>query len=154
MPRASRGAKASREVFTVVTPGNVEVVRRVRAPLELTDEQAAEFQRTVSVMPAEWFCPGNTALLAQLSRHVIMARRIAQMIQRAILAAEDDTVEGRAAVFELEKMQLRESAMISRLMTQLRLTPQAVAPRGVSAKAVHEVESPWSGLKQITSDEA
>ena len=157
MPRASRGAKASREVFTVVTPGNVEVVRRVRAPLELTDEQAAEFQRTVSVMPAEWFCPGNTALLAQLSRHVITARRIAQMIERAILAAEDDTVEGRAAgrqVFELEKMQLRESAMISRLMTQLRLTPQAVAPRGVSAKAVHEVESPWSGLKQITSDEA
>ena len=51
-------------------------------------------------------------------------------------------------------MQLRESAMISRLMTQLRVTPQAVAPRGVSAKAVHEVESPWSGLKQITVSEA
>ena len=93
MPRKSN---MSREILTIATDGNVEVVKRVRPPMQLTDEQAAEFQRTVSVMPAEWFCPGNTALLAQLSRHVIMARRIAQMIERAILAAEDDTVEGRA----------------------------------------------------------
>ena len=70
-----------------------------------------------------------------------------------VLDAVDDPLAGKR-IFELEKMQLRESAMISRLMTQLRLTPQAVQPRGVSAKAVHAVESPWSGLKQITSDEA
>ena len=150
MPRVSRGAKSSREIFTVVNPDNVEVVRRVRVPLELTDAQATEFQRLVSVMPAEWFCPGNLAMLTQLSRHVIMARRIAQKLEHAISDADDDPIAGKK-IFELEKMQLRESAMISRLMTQLRITPQAVAPRGVSAKSVHEVESPWSGLKQITS---
>ena len=99
MPRVSRGAKSSREIFTVVNPDNVEVVRRVRVPLELTDEQATEFQRLVSVMPAEWFCPGNLAMLTQLSRHVIMARRIAQKLEHAISDADDDPIAGKK-IFE------------------------------------------------------
>ena len=149
MPRPSRFSRE--EKLMVVTPGNLEVIKRVRAPVELTQEQTIEFQRMVSVMPAEWFCPGNVAMLCQLSRHVIMARRIAQLIEIAVSDAEDDPAAGKR-VFELEKMQLRESAMISRLMTQLRLTPQAVQPRGISVKATQQVESPWSGLKQITSE--
>lgn len=152
MPRKSQ---ASREILTVVTDGNVEVVRRVRPPSELTDLQAAEFQRVVSSMPAEWFCPGNIAMLCQYCRHVIMARWLGQQIEHTMTRLgedpEEDPILGRK-LHELEKMQLRESAMIARLMTQLRITPQAVQPRGVSAKTMHEVESPWSGLKQIGQD--
>jgi hypothetical protein len=142
MPRISR---AARQLLEVVTTGNVEVVRRVRAPPELTPEQAEEFQRVVSQMPAEWFCLGHTALLCQYARHVIMARRIAQLIEQAM-----PDPDGGKKVEGLIQAQARETSIICRLMTRLRLTPQAVQPRGVSPKTVHEVESPWSGLKQIT----
>jgi hypothetical protein len=136
-------------MLTVVTDGNVEVIKRVRPPLELTDIQAAEFQRVVSTMPAEWFCNGNMALLCQYCRHVIMARHLGEMIEQAMSELGHDPLAGKR-LHELEKMQLRESAMIGKLMTQLRLTPRAVAPRNVSMKSMHEVESPWSGLKQIS----
>jgi hypothetical protein len=132
-------------MLTVVTPGNVEVVRRVRPPLELTEEQAEEFQRVVSSMPAEWFCPGNVAMLCQYARHVIMARRIAQLVEQVLL----DPDSGRR-VDQLIALQRSETSMLCRLMTQLRLTPQAVQPRGVSPKTTHDVASPWSGLKQLT----
>ena len=85
MPRAS---KFARETLSVVTDGNVEVLRRVRAPNVLTDEQAAEFQFVVNSMPSEWFCPGNTALLCQYARHVVMAKRIAQLIEQAALESD------------------------------------------------------------------
>jgi hypothetical protein len=140
-----RTSKAARQMLEIVTDSSVEVVRRVRPPLELTDEQAAEFARVVNQMPAEWFCPGNLAMLCQYARHVIMARRIAQLIERAI-----SDPDGEKKVEGLVKAQARETSIICRLMTQLRLTPQSVQPRNVSLKAMHQVQSPWSGLKQLT----
>ena len=104
MPRTSR---AARQLLEVVTTGNVEVVRRVRAPPELTPEQAEEFQRVVSQMPAEWFCPGHTALLCQYARHVIMARRIAQLIEQSMSDPDSGKkVEG------LTEAQARETSVI------------------------------------------
>ena len=67
----ARTSRVSREMLTIVTDGNVEVVKRVRPPMELTDKQAAEFQRVINAMPADWFCPGNIAMLCQYCRHVI-----------------------------------------------------------------------------------
>jgi hypothetical protein len=137
----------SREMLAVVSPDNVEVIRRVRVPLELTDEQAAEFQRVINSMPSEWFCPGNVAMLTQYCRHVIMARRIGQMIEREILKPDSER-----RVERLISIQRAESNIISKLMTQLRLTPQAVQPRGISVMRTHQAESPWSGLKQIAQN--
>lgn len=145
MPRPSR---LSREMLSVVRPDNVEVIRRIRVPLELTDEQAKEFQRVVDSMPSEWFCPGNLAMLVQYCRHVIWARRIDQQLEAAML----DPDAGRR-VDQLLVLQRAESNIISKLMTQLRLTPQAVQPRGISVQRTHQTESPWSGLKQIAQSE-
>jgi hypothetical protein len=135
----ARQSRASRELLTVVTPGNVEVVRRLRPPLELTEEQTAEFQRVVSQQPADWFSPGNLALLCQYCRHVIMARRIADLIETEMA----DPTANPTRLNALIMAQRQESSIICRLMTQLRLTPQAVAPSRTSAAKVYETINPF-----------
>jgi hypothetical protein len=134
-------------MLSVVSEDNVEVMRRVRVPNVLTDEQAAEFRFAVDSMPAEWFCPGNTALLCQYARHVVMAKRIAQLIEKAALDPD-----GAKQLKELILAQERETSIICRLMTLLRLTPQSVQPSRSSARLTHQAESPWSGLKQIAQN--
>src|SRR5215475_802359 len=100
MPRLSQTAIATLEL---VDETGVEVVRRLRAPDELTAEQSIEFNRVVSMMPAEWFSPGNIGALVQYCRHVIAARRIAEMIEAAALAGDGEAVE------RLLKAQIAES---------------------------------------------
>lgn len=140
MPRVSQ---AARNMLEVVTPDTVEVVRRIRPPLELTEEQTGEFNRLVSQMPAEHFFPGCLALVTQLSRHVIMARRLAQLIERAI----EDPASTPHRIEQLRVAQHSESSLICRIMTQLRLTPQSVTPSRTTTSKVHEAQNPWSELK-------
>lgn len=135
MPRTSQAAIATLEVVS-----DVEIIRRVRPPDELTDEQRAEFMRVVGEMPAEWFSSGNRALLTQYARHVVTARRLAEQIESAISEGQADEVE------RLIKAQATESRMIYTLMTALRLTPQAVEPKNVSLKRLQQTESPWRGF--------
>jgi asparagine synthetase B (glutamine-hydrolysing) len=147
MPRKSQ---ANLSMLQVVGPGtNIEVIHRLRAPAELSDEQRVEFDRVISSMPADWFSPGNMADLVQYCRHVIMARKIDRMIDRAILdEREDHEIE------RLIKLQVAESKIINQLMTALRMTPQSVAPSTVSQKQLHQTKSPWRGLQEKAREEA
>jgi hypothetical protein len=68
---------------SLMVPDNpTEIVQRPDAPCDLTDEQSEEWRAVVSTMPPDHFMRGNYALLSQLCRHVVSARRIAQLIEQ------------------------------------------------------------------------
>lgn len=96
----------------------VQVVPRPVAPSELTDEQAAEWEAIVSRMPADWFTRETHGLLVQYCRHVVQARRIAQLIER-----QDGYDIGEYD--QLLKMQEREGRALSSLATRMRITQQS-----------------------------
>jgi hypothetical protein len=116
----------------------VHVEPRPVAPSDLTDEQAREWDAVVSRMAADHFSRERWALLAQYCRHVVAARRVAQLIARCEEADSLDVGE----YDQLLKMQEREGRALSSLATRLRLTPAAVQDRRKSA-AGSTVEPPW-----------
>lgn len=118
----------------------LEIVRRVAPPLELNAEQREEFVRVINSMPADWFVAANLAMLCQYCRHVIMARRVAELLEVAMTDGDANKVE------VLLRAQSRESKLISQMMTSLRMTPQSIEPRGISAKKLQQIDSPWSGF--------
>jgi hypothetical protein len=123
MGTRGRASAASLEVAKPTT----ERVARPDAPYDLTDEQTEEWWAVVNRLPADWFPRETHAVLSQYCRHVVSARRVAQLIQ------SEETGEG----FDLDqydkllKMQEREGRALSSLATRLRITQQAT----VSAKA-------------------
>src|SRR5262245_14571832 len=142
MPRVSA---SELEMLELMDKTSIEVVQRLRPPDELTAEQSKEFERIVTTMPAEWFVPANTSLLAQYCRHVVMARRIGELIEAMISGAVGD-MKGLA---KLQRAQIAESKIIHQLMTAMRMTPQSVQPsRAVSPKRLQQVPSPWRGLNK------
>jgi hypothetical protein len=140
MPRVSESAL---QTIEVVDKTSVEL-RRVRPPDDLTPEQSQEFEHVVSTMPS-WFVPANVAMLAQYARHVVMARRIALLVE-AMISGEVEDIRGFA---KLQRAQIAESKIIHQLMTAMRMTPQSIQPsRTVSPKRLRQVPSPWSNLKK------
>lgn len=72
----------------------------------------------ISSEAADWIPRGAFGSLVQYCRHVVAARRVAQMIE----ASDGLSVEDYD---RLLKMQERESRALSSLATRLRLTPQS-----------------------------
>lgn len=103
-----------------VVAGAVEVIPRASPPEELTDEQAHEWRAVVNRLPAEWFPRETHGMLAQYCRHVVAARRVAQLIASAE-ADENLDVENYD---RLLKMQEREGRALSSLATRMRLSQQ------------------------------
>src|SRR5690606_27209690 len=108
----TRGRKSAAEL-TIISGGVVETVRRPEPPAELSEEQADEWRAVVSRMPADWFPRETHGLLADYCRHVVMARRIAQLIEQAVAGETLDVVE----YDRLGKMAERESRVIASLAT-------------------------------------
>lgn len=134
---ATRGRKsaASMEIATVST---VETVMRPDAPYDLTDEQSTEWWAVVNRMPADWFPRETHGMLAQYCRHVVAARRVAQLIAKAEKQKALDVEE----YDRLLKMQEREGRAISSLATRMRISQQATV-RAESARKPNQVEKPW-----------
>lgn len=99
----------------------IERVERQKPPHDLTDEEIEVWSAVVSTEPADWFSPSTVPLLAQYCRHVVHARRIAELIERA-------TGDKDLAVTDYDrllKMQERESRAIASLATKMRISQQA-----------------------------
>ena len=117
-----RGRPSSADL-AVISVSGLETIRRPRPPTTLTDEQGDEWRAIVNRMPADWFPRETHSILEQLCRHIVAARKVAQMIEGM------EKQEG--GTFELEsydlllRMQQRESAAVASLMTKLRLSHQA-----------------------------
>lgn len=137
MAKRGRVSAASTEVSTVAT-AEVETVQRPDAPYDLTDEQAEEWWAVVNRMPADWFPRETHGMLAQYCRHVVAARRVAQLVT----SIEAEKVFDIGAYDKALKMQEREGRAISSLATRMRISQQAT----VSAKTARkpsQVKKPW-----------
>jgi len=120
-----------------VVHSDVVSIERAVAPDDLNDEQRAEWQAVVNRLPADWFPRETHSLLAQYCRHVVAARRVAQLIGNAESGEAFDVDE----YDKLLKMQEREGRAISSLATRMRITQQATYDP--KRKKGSQVKKPW-----------
>ena len=137
-----RGPKSAEELM--VTASSAALVQRMEPPDELwRDEECAVWRQVVEALPADWFSPADAPLLVQYCRHVVQARRVAQLIRQ---------MEHTSAPLDLDawtrlmRAQDAQSAAVARLATKMRLSQQSrygaraahtAARRGTRGKA------PW-----------
>lgn len=135
MAKRGRQSAASLEIAPV---GPVETIQRPDAPYDLTDEQSEEWWAIVNRMPADWFPRETHAMLADLCRHIVKSRRIAQLVQDAESAEELDV----GLLDKLYKMAERESRAITSLSTKTRISQQATLTKRAD-KGSRGVRKPW-----------
>lgn len=131
-----RGRTSIAELSVIGSKG-IETVRRPEPPTELTDEQAAEWRAMVNRLPADWFPRETQGMLAAYCRHVVSARRVAQLLQAHEAGAEFDLTD----YDRLLKMQERESRALSSLATRMRITQQTTYDK--SKKKPLQGKKPW-----------
>jgi len=117
--------KQSTAAMSVVQPSGITATRRPVPQEGLTDEQAIIWRNVVDRMPAEWFPAETHDMLAQYCRHVISARRVADLIE--LLTAQDEFAT--EDYDRLLKMQEREGRAMSALATRMRLSQQSTYSR-------------------------
>lgn len=135
----ARGRKSSTEL---TTQGAVTLIERPDVPLELTPEQAAEWAKICDTKPADWFNDGNVALLVQHCRHIVEARRIAQLIDQEC-AREDLNMK---TYLDLLNAQRHETAALKAGAAAMRLSQQAqYGPRSAATadRSARMVKRPW-----------
>jgi hypothetical protein len=135
MNKRGRKSAASLEVATIP---HVEVIQRPDAPYDLTDEQSTEWWAVVNRMPADWFPRETHAMLSAYCRHVVAARRVAQLVTQC----ESDKALDVDQYDKLLKMQEREGRAISSLATRMRISQQATV-RAEQARKPTQVSKPW-----------
>jgi hypothetical protein len=131
--------RASQAALLLAGPKPIEVIERQKAPHDLTDEETEVWAAIVNDKPADWFTPSSAPLLAQLCRHTVQGRRIAELIERA-------TCDTDLVVTDYDRllhMQERESRTMRALSTALRLTPQSTTNHRGHTKPT--TRKPWEG---------
>lgn len=132
----TRGRKSGAEL--AIAAGPLTRVERPDAPYDLTDEESREWWAIVNDLPADWFPRHTQGLLAQYCRHIVNARRIAQLVEAALKGEKIDTV----AYDKLLAMQDREGRAIGALATRMRISQQS-STRVETVKKPRQVEKPW-----------
>lgn len=143
-----RGRKSTQALaIAEISVGALDRVERQRPPHDLTDEEVEVWVSIVNAEQADWFSPGNVPLLTQLCRHVVHARRVAELLERALSSVDPETKKPTLAIQDYDrllKMQERESAVMMSLATKLRITNQSITnQRGNFRKAT--AKEPWEG---------
>jgi len=108
---------------------NRVVAKRPDAPRHLEPSEATEWREMVASMPPAYFAGSHYPRLAQLCRVTVATRHTHQLIEACRKQKKTDIME----YCRLLNVQLKESAMIMRLMRSMRLTHQTVY-RADSAK--------------------
>jgi hypothetical protein len=132
-----RGRKSSAALDIAPYASTVGAFERPDAPYDLTDEQTDVWRAVVAPMPADYFTRETHDMLAQYCRHVVSARRVAQLISQHEKSEDFDVT----AYSELLKLQERESRAVAALARGLRISKQST----VRAEKVirREVPKPW-----------
>ena len=135
------GTRGRASVAQIETRGAVTLVNRPDAPLDLTPEETAEWVEIAEAMPADWFTRETHGLLKQYCRHIIAARRVAQLIDQE-MAREDMEV---AALDRLLQMQARETSAIKAMAASMRVSQQAsyTTKAAGTSKNNRVVKRPW-----------
>jgi hypothetical protein len=133
-----RGRKSAASL-AVISSSGIEAIDRPRPPEELSDEQKFEWVAVVNRMPSDWFPRETQGMLAQYCRHVVAARRVAQLVA----SAEADPELALKDYDRLLKMQEREGRAITSLATKMRLSQQSTYDK--SKKKPQGSRKLWEG---------
>jgi hypothetical protein len=137
MAKRGRKSGASLEIAHLAAP--IQTIHRPDAPYDLTDEEADEWRATVGRLPADWFPRETWPMLTQYCRHVVNARRIAQLI-----TAQLKRKKFEISIYDkLLAMQEREGRAISSLATRMRITQQTTYDKSRKKGEVVSSE-PWN----------
>jgi hypothetical protein len=137
-----RGRKSAASLTVVPAAEIISIVERPQPPAELSLEQAVEWRAIVDRLPAGWFPRETWPLLSQYCRHVVNARRVAQLLAQHEGAADFNTADYGA----LLAMQERETKAILATARGLKLSQQArVEPKtaGRLARDSKPGPRPW-----------
>jgi hypothetical protein len=134
---SKRGRISAAAADMVPLASSIEAVQRPDSPYDLTDEESDEWRAVVSRLPADWFARETWPLLTAYCRHVVEARKIAQLIEQCRGAEQFDI----SAYDKLLKMRERETRSMSSLATRLRMTQQATFDK--SKRKPIQVARPW-----------
>jgi hypothetical protein len=135
-----RGRKSAAEL--AIAP-LIEIEPRPVAPSELTDEESEIWEGIVARMPAAWFTKETHPLLVQLCRHIIAARRLAQLYHRATHGDEDFEV---LYYIKLVRALVGQTAIIASISTKMRLTQQSSytdKAAGTAKRNMPDGPAPW-----------
>src|SRR5262245_39985617 len=117
-----------------------EPFERVKPPPELTDEEVEVWVKVVAGEAPDWFGEGTVPLLAQYCRHVVSAKRVAELIERA-------TGDKNLSIMDYERLlglQARESRVLASLASRMRIAQQATINHNGNKRPV-EARKPWQG---------
>ena len=135
--------RVSAAALSVVTPATVERLARPQPPSELSSEQGDEWRAIVARLPAEWFTRETHAMLAQYCRHVVAARRVAQLID----AEEAKSSLDVESYDRLLKMQDREGRALSSLATRMRITQHSTYDK--TKRKPLAAPAPWKPEQEL-----
>ena len=114
------GRKSAADL-AVVESGVLDIIQRPDPPEELTHDQAIEWVAVVNRMAADWFPREVHGMLVAYCRHVVAARKVAQLVN----AIESGSELALNDYDQLLKMQEREGRALSAHATRLRITTQS-----------------------------
>jgi hypothetical protein len=122
-------------------------VERQKPPHDLTDEEVEVWAAVVSTEPSEWFNASTVPLLAQYCRHVVQAKRVAELIERATGDIDPETKCATLTVGDYDRllrMQERESRAIATLAVKMRIAQQSTTNHRGNKKTIAG-HRPWEG---------
>lgn len=125
----------------------IQTMERQRPPHDLSDEEVVVWAAVVESEPADWFSPSTAPLLTEYCRHVVAARRVAELIERATSHIDPDTKEPTLSIKDYDrllKMQRGESAAIASLATKMRISQQSTTNHRGNKKPT-AIRKPWEG---------
>ena len=136
-----RGRKSAASLMTIGGAADaILIVERQKPSHDLNDEEVEVWHAVVSTVPADWFDKGTAPLLTQYCRHVVQARRLGELIEKATSDAELKIED----YDRLLKMQQRESAVIASLATKMRISQQSTTNHRGN-KQTQARRKPWEG---------
>jgi hypothetical protein len=139
---AQRGRKSAASLAIASVTPVTAIIPRPDAPSELDDEEAEEWRAVVDRLPAHWFPRETHGLLTQYCRHVVRARRIAQLIHDAESIEEETDRFPLDDYAKLLRMQQAESRAMAILSTKMRLSQQSTIDKEAKKAGVGK-SVPW-----------
>ena len=133
----SRGRKAAVDL-ELIDPRKIEILDRPKPPHELNDEEAEVWHSTVMSEAADKFPVSTHPLLVQFCRHVVQARRVAEMLEANIDQPDFELKDWKSLLI----MQNKQSSIIAALAVKMKISQSAtVNHRGNKKRTL--TRKPW-----------
>jgi hypothetical protein len=134
-----RGRRSAASILSGPQASVLDRVARPRAPHDLNDEEVEVWASVVEALPADYLGNETLPLLSQYCRHVIQARRIAELIERA---TADPELRIRD-YHRLLRIQAGETAAMTSVATKLRISPQSTRTHRGNVRSGLTGSRPW-----------